>query len=190
MARIEPLRPKAWPPQMREALAGLTPPEPRHPNPISKDRPKAMNTLGTLAHHPALARAFFPFNGHVLLATTLSTRQREILILRAAALRDCTYEWKQHVILGGDVGLDDKDVARIAEGPDAPGWDPLEQALVRSVDELIGGGAITGETWAVLAESFDAQQFLDVIFTVGAYETLAWMMRSFDLELDDDLRRA
>lgn len=188
MARIEPLPPKAWSPRMREALAALTPPEPRHPNPVTEGRPKALNTLGTLAHHPALARAFFTYNGHVMLATTLSQRQREILILRVSALRKCSYEWVQHVIVGQDVGLTHEEIGRIAWGPDAPYWDPLEEALLRAADELIGDGAIGDETWAVLTGKLDTEQIMDVIFTVGAYETLAWMMRSFDLDLDDDLR--
>ena len=46
---------------------------------------------------------------------------------------------------------------------------------------------ISDATWDVLAAELDPRQLLDVIFTVGAYETLGWMMRSFDIELDDDL---
>ena len=47
---------------------------------------------------------------------------------------------------------------------------------------------VSAATWAILAKHLDAQQLLDVIFTVGAYETIAFMFRSLDLELDDDLK--
>ena len=30
---------------------------------------------------------------------------------------------------------------------------------------------------------------MDLVFTVGAYEVLAMALRSFDVELDDDLKR-
>jgi hypothetical protein len=30
---------------------------------------------------------------------------------------------------------------------------------------------------------------MDVVFTVGAYDLLAMALRTFDVELDDDLRR-
>jgi AhpD family alkylhydroperoxidase len=189
MARIQPLGIKQWPARMREALAAMAPPEPRHPRPVSENRPKAMNTLGTFAHHPALARAFFTFNGHLIMATTLSERQRELLVLRVATVRQCTYEWEQHIYMARDAGLTDEEISRIAWGPAAPHWTPLESALLRAVDELIGDGVISGPTWATLAGELDSQQLLDVIFTVGAYETTAWMMRSFDLELDDELGR-
>jgi AhpD family alkylhydroperoxidase len=188
MGRVDPLPIREWPPAMREALAAMQPPEPRHPVPIQEGRPKALNTLGTFAHHPALARAYFTFNGHVMLATTLTLRQRELLILRVAALRRCAYEWAQHVVVARDVGLTDDEIARVAWGPDAPFLDPFEAALIRSVDELVEDGVIGDTTWETLAADLDRQQLIDLIFTVGSYHTLAMLMRSFDLALDDDLR--
>jgi hypothetical protein len=58
-ARIEPLALKAFPVEMREALAALRPPNPRHPQPPTENRPKALNVLGTMAHHPAALRRAF-----------------------------------------------------------------------------------------------------------------------------------
>jgi len=188
MARIEPVPLREWPKEMRTALAALTPPEPRHPPMPTEDRPKALNTLGSFAHYPELAHAFFRFNGHVQRATTLSLRQREIIILRLATLRKVDYEWAQHVIMARDVGMTDEEIGRVAYGPDAPFLDPLEAAIIRSVDELIKDGAIGDETWAVLTKELSTQQVMDLIFTVGAYETIGFFMRSFAMDMDDYLR--
>lgn len=189
MARINPISIKDWPREMRAALVAMVPPEPRHPQPTTKDgRSKGLNMLGIFAHHPMLARAFFAFNGQMIMGTTLTLRQREILVLRVAALRKASYEWAQHIAMARDAGLTDEEIGRIAWGPDAPYWDPLEAALIRAVDELIGEGLIDDNTWSVLTENLDTQQILDVIFTVGAYETLAFMLRSCAPDFDDDLR--
>jgi alkylhydroperoxidase family enzyme len=75
-------------------------------------------------------------------------------------------------------------MSRIAFGPDAPYFEPLEQAMVRAVDELIDDGGITEQTWAVLAERLDEKQLLDLVFTIGCYETTAWLFRSIELEPD------
>jgi len=175
---------------MRDALAALRPAEPRHPFPErGGDRPRGLNVLGTLAHHPALTRAYHTFNGHVLFATTLSERQRELLVLRVAAVRGSEYEWLQHVVLGRDVGLDGDDMARIAAGPGAEGWAALDAALVRAVDELLADAFIADDTWAALAAELDERQLMDLVFTVGAYDALAMALRSFRVPLDDDLRR-
>lgn len=186
MARIEPLALKAFPVEMREALAALRPPNPRHPQPPTENRPKALNVLGTMAHHPALAQAYFTFNGHLLGATTLSERQRELLIMRVAAVRECGYEWIQHLFMARDAGLSDEEIGRIAYGPNAPLWSELDSALLRAVDELMDGG-IEASTFATLSAELDHQQMLDVIFTVGGYDILARMMKSLDLPIDDEI---
>ena len=188
--RIAPLPPAEWPDEMAVALAALRPPNPRHPfPPRDPGRPKGLNVLGTLARHPELARAFHTFNGHVLFASTLTPRQRELLVLRVAAVRDAEYEWEQHLIQAADAGIEPSEVARVAEGPDAEGWAPLERAMVRAVDELIADATISEETWDALAAELDDQQLMDLVFTVGAYDLLAMAFRSFGVELDDDLKR-
>ncbi len=143
--------------------------------------------LGALAHHPALAQAYFTFNGHLLRATTLSERHRELLIMRVAAVRKCGYEWAQHLFVARDAGLSDEEIGRIAYGPDAPFWSALESAMLRAVDELIIDGTISIATWQSLAADLDTQQLLDLIFTIGGYDTLAGMFNSLDLGIDDDI---
>jgi alkylhydroperoxidase family enzyme len=187
MARIAPVPRKEWPQEMREAVAAMRPPVQRQPDPIRENRPQARNTLETFAHNPDLARAFFTFNGHVLFGTTLTRRQRQFLILRVAARRSSAYLWAQHVFQGRDAGLTDEEMARIAFGPNAPFFEPLETALLRAVDELVDAGVISDETWEVLASELDPAQLLDVVFTAGCYETVAWFFRSFDLEVDPEI---
>jgi AhpD family alkylhydroperoxidase len=145
------------------------------------------NLLGTLAHNPALTVAFLTFNGHILYGTTLSARQRELLVLRVAGIRKCDYEWAQHAILAGEAGLSDEEIKRISAGPDAPGWAELDRYLLKAVDELLTESAVSSETWAVLAREFDERQLLDVIFTIGTYEMVAFALRSFAVDPEPDL---
>jgi alkylhydroperoxidase family enzyme len=188
--RIPPLAPADWPEAMQGALAALRPANPRHPFPApDPNRPKGLNVLGTLAQHPELTTAFHTLTGHVLFASTITPRQRELLVLRVAHRRQAEYEWAQHVVLAADAGIAADEVERVVEGPDAPGWDLLEAALLRAVDELVADAQITDATWAVLADHLDVPQLMDVVFTVGAYEILAMAFKSFGVELDADLVR-
>jgi len=186
--RIAPLAPTDWPEGMRAAMAALKVENPRHPfPPRDPSRPKGLNALGTLAQHPELTTAYHTFNGHVLFGSTLSPRQRELLVLRVAKLRDATYEWTQHVIMAGDAGITPEEVEMIADGPDAAGWSPIDRAMVRAADELVGDAKIADDTWATLAAELTVEQLMDLVFTVGAYDLLAMAFRSFGVELDDDL---
>ena len=171
-------------------MAALHPPKPLHPFPNrDADRPKALNALGTFARHPALARAFNTFNGHVLFATALSVRQRELVVLRVAAVRKCEYEWLQHVVLAGDAGLSADDIERVAMEPAADEWASIDAALLRAVDELLATAKVADDTWAALAEELSDQQLMDLVFTVGAYDLIAMAFLSFGVEIDDDLKR-
>jgi len=190
MARIDPLPVREWPESMRDAMAALRPSNPRHPFPSQDaNRPKALNALGMFARHPELTRAFNTFNGHVLFATTITPRQRELLVLRVAVLRNCEYERLQHEVLARDAGLSPEEIARTSEGPDAGDWSDLDRALLRATDELILDGVIADRTWSALRADLDVEQLMDVVFTIGAYEVLAFAFRSFGVELDDDLKQ-
>jgi len=187
MARIEPLAPREWPDEMRAAIAALRPADATLPAPRREGRPKGLNALGTFARHPRLALAFHTFNGHVLFATSLSERQRELVVLRVASLRGSEYEWRQHAVLAGDVGIEAAELIRVAEGPGAPGWSALERALLGAVDELVRDAMVSDATWDELSGTLDTHQLMDLVFTVGAYDLLAMAFRSFGVALDADL---
>ncbi len=174
---------------MGEALtAAYRPSDSRHPvpprDPVS---PKGLNAMGVLAHHPELTTAFNQLIRHALYFTTLTVRQRELVILRVAHLRGADYEWAQHVYQAGLAGITPEEVARVRAGAGADGWVPLERALLSAVDELVSDARIAEGTWAALAAEFDTPQLMDVVFTVGTYDLFAMAMRTFDVELDEDL---
>jgi alkylhydroperoxidase family enzyme len=181
--RLAPLPPREWPAEMRAALAPLTPPVPR-----AADHPKGLNLLGTFARHPELVHAYHVFVAHLLYRTTLTDRQRELLILRVAAVRGADYEWAQHVVLALDVGLDREEIAAVRTNADRSRWEPTEAALLTAADELVADARITDGTWRVLRAELSDQQLLDVVFTVGAYDLLAMALHTFDIKLDDDLK--
>ena len=187
MTRIEPLAARAWSTKMRDALKVMAPADARYAL-AGEGRPGGFNILGTMAHHPQLAKAFFTLQAHLLLTTTLTERQRELVILRVAALRQSEYEWAQHLYMARDAGLTDIEIAWIAWGPDASTWDAGDASVLRAVDELMLDGVIGDTTWAALAEHLDTLQILDIIFTAGSYAMLASLLGSLGIPLDDDLR--
>jgi alkylhydroperoxidase family enzyme len=189
MARVSPLPPRQWPEGMAAALASAYRPEnPRHPlPPQDATSPKGLNAMGVLAHHPELTDAYNRLIRHALYFSTITPRQRELLVLRVAHRRGSAYEWAQHVYQAGVAGLSPEEVARVRTGPEAEGWDPLDRALLTAADELVATASIGDDTYAALSASFDTQQLMDVVFIVGAYEVFAMAMRTFGVELDDDL---
>lgn len=181
--RIPPRPSDDWDAAAQDALAALRPPgSARRPGEPPRQRPTA-NILGMFAWHPALARAFFAFNNH-LFHSTLSARDRELVIVRTGWLRRGEYEWAQHVRLAAAAGLSDAEISAISAGPDSPVWASRDAALLRSVDELVADRYVSDGTWKRLAQDLSRQQLMDLVFTVGAYDALAMACNTFGLELD------
>jgi len=146
---------------------------------------RVINIFRTLAHHPKLMKRWTVFGNHILSKSTLDPRERELVILRIGWLCKSEYEWGQHVLIGLRSGLDDADIRRIQEGPDASGWAPFDAALLRATDELHRDAMISDATWKQLAERYDTQQLMDLVFTVGQYNLVSMALNSFGVQRDD-----
>ena len=106
------------------------------------------------------------------------------MILRVAWRTHSGYEWTQHVRSGRETGLTEAQIDAIGQGAAAEVWTPLERALLRAVDEMIDGFAVGEETWATLAASFDGAQMLELLFVIGGYVCLAYVLNSVGLQPD------
>jgi 4-carboxymuconolactone decarboxylase len=145
---------------------------------------RGMHTLGFLAHYPPLAKAFLTLNKHVAADSTLTARERELLILRISWLRQSEYEVVQHIILGRRAGLTDKELLQIQTGPSATAWSAADANLLQVADDLHDNACIAEDTWKSLAERYDTRQIMDMIFLVGCYEVLAMAIKSFRIPLE------
>jgi AhpD family alkylhydroperoxidase len=179
--RVPPVPFKEWPVELTGGLPSIN----RPGTTVQEGTQKAKNLLGTLAHHPDLVRATLPLNAHILRATSLTERQRELLVLRVAALRKAAYVWAEHTPMAHRAGLEAEEIAGVAFGPEAPCWNSVDAALLRSVDELLEDGSVSDHTWSVLCESLNVQQLIDLIYTVGVYQITTFMVRSFALDPED-----
>ena len=147
----------------------------------------AQNIFRTFVRHPKLLKRWLVFGNHILFKSTLPPRERELLILRTGWRCTAEYEWGQHVVIGRAVGLTDEEIARIMEGPDAPGWDPFDATLLRAADELHDEQIVGDETWKALGERYSTQQLMDVVFTVGQYTLVSMALNTFGVQLDLDV---
>ena len=118
--------------------------------------------------------------------STLSPRQRSLLILRAAWLGGSQPLWATNAARARDGGLTDAEIRRIAEGPDASGWDPFERTLLQLADQLYLNSSVTDATWSALAERFSQHNLIDAVETVNHFTVLSMIYNSFGIQPDDD----
>jgi 4-carboxymuconolactone decarboxylase len=144
----------------------------------------ASNIFDTLVRHPGLFRKWLPFGGKLLVGK-LPPRDRELLILRTGWHCRSEYEWGQHVLIAGSVGVSTEEIARVAEGPDAQGWDAFERVLLTAADELHQDACLTDATWAALSERYDQRQLIEVPMLVGHYHMVAFTLNSLGVQREE-----
>jgi alkylhydroperoxidase family enzyme len=179
VARIPPLRESEWDDELRPILeldlAG------------TGVRLGDNNIFSTLARHKDLFRAWLPLGGFLLGAGVLDARERELLILRTGYNCGSEYEWGQHERIAQTLGIADDEIARVAEGPEAPGWSHADATLLRCADELHGNSKISDATWSELTQRYDERALIEITMLVGHYHLVAFALNSLQVELDDGL---
>lgn len=109
-------------------------------------------------------------------------------MLRVAHLRRSPYEWAQHVYQAGVAGISRDEIEGVRSDLEAHGWSPLERALLAATDDLVAEARISDDVYSALSVELGTEQMMDLVFTVGAYELFAMAMRTFDVQIDEDLR--
>jgi alkylhydroperoxidase family enzyme len=142
--------------------------------------------LATLSRHPELQRRWLSFAEHAYRDSTLAPRDRELAILRTGYRHGSRYEFAQHAVRGREAGLTDREIHAVLDD-DLGSWSKLDAAILRAVDELCATSTITDDTWRTLTRSFDEQQLIDLVFTVGSYTLVSYACNALRIPLDDDL---
>lgn len=177
-ARVAPLPTAEWTDEEREILGAMA----------RGDR--TIDVFKTCLRHKDLCRAWMPFTRYLLSATsTLTPRDKELAILRTAALCNADYDWGHHVPAGERAGLTSEEIARIAVGPDAQGWNDADRTLLEAVDELHRDQFIQDTTWKALSQRLSEKQLMDLVFTVGQYTLVSMFVNSAGTQLEPGVPR-
>ena len=188
--RISPIDHQAWTKEVRDILAmfseqmsslGLNGDE------TAKD--SLSPVLSCLLHNPALARAFLPFGRYLLMESSLTARQRELVILRVTWLWRCEYEWSHHSLAAINSSLfTAAELNNLQQDTVADHWPLEEAALIQAVNELHAHSNIDQHTWESLSRYFSIRQLLDVVFTVGGYVVSGLYMNAIRLPLKEGMQ--
>ena len=148
-------------------------------------RPLQLHCL--LANHPDLLNAWWNYRMHSVRGGDLAQRDCELVILRAAVHMEAWYEWAAHVDRGLATGLSLEEIDRVAEGPSAADWNRQDASLLASVDQLLTLHRIDIETKTALSEYFSAKQLMDIVSLQGLYVTIACMIGTWGVEIEDHI---
>ena len=149
------------------------------------DRLGRLNIFTVLAHHPDLLRRWLVFANHILVASTLPPRERELVILRTGWLCRSQYEFGQHRVLGASAGLTEDEMVRVTEAEVGSGWTSRDRTLLLVTDQLVAEHRLDDTLWTALSADWSRQQVMDLVLTVGQYVLVSTALNTFQVPLDE-----
>jgi hypothetical protein len=108
----------------------------------------------------------------------LTDRRRELVALRASALRENAYMWRGHCQIAQQIGLTVAEIARVAVGPTV--FDGDDAAVLWAVDQVLTNRRIDPATQCVLGEGGT----LSVRIAAKFYDMVASVMHDAEPEPD------
>jgi len=122
---------------------------------------------------------------HIFIDSSLSNRDKEIVILRSAWLCRSEYIWDHHTHSAKEAGLSNEEIIQIKNGINNNEMDSFTANLISSADELYTDAILSEETWNSLTQRYDMFQLMDLVFTIGFYMQLATALNTFKIQTEN-----
>ena len=154
---------------------------------VSQQNNDHNHVLKTFARYPALTQRFLAFNAHLLSASGVPVRLRQLAILRVAWLKRCRYMWSSHLRMSLRLGLSEADFRAVPQGAAAAHWSADERHVLAAAEQLSEQSDLDDANWQALSAIFDQRTMMDFVFTIGGYVALAMVFNSIRIEREAEL---
>jgi 4-carboxymuconolactone decarboxylase len=144
----------------------------------------------TLAAQPRLMRRVNALGGYFMAHGRLEFRDRELIILRTAALSGSAYELAQHRLISVEAGLTQEQIDAAADPGSEHSWNDEDRMLLDFTAELLATHTVSDATWERLGTRFDDDQRVELLMLVGFYRMLAGVLNGIGVEVDASVAAA
>jgi alkylhydroperoxidase family enzyme len=153
---------------------------------LAKTRPqpagRPINVFATLARRPQLLRRVNALGGYFPTHSTLSLRERELVILCVGATIASEYVLAQHRAIAAGA-LTGEEIAAAADPSSEYAWSPDDAALLTFAAELAETRDVADATWSAL-DDLDDDARLELVVLVGFYAMFGAMTNALRGDVD------
>jgi 4-carboxymuconolactone decarboxylase len=149
---------------------------------IAGSRGWVSNVMRALAHAPEGLRRFAHLGDYARYHTSLSDRQREIVILVTG--RGVHYARTHHGPLGKQAGLSDAELEAIFAGRVPQSFSEADAALARLVLEMTGGEAVPTGAFGAAERLLSPREITDAVLVSAFYTMIAMVIGTMGVELE------
>ncbi len=143
-----------------------------------------LNIFKVAGNSPKIGRDFLRLGTAILQKGSLAPSLRELAILRVGNLAQANYEWTQHVPIGLKAGLSQKQINEINNWNSSSLFNDKECAVLRYTDEVAVNIRVSDETFAILKNTFNDQEIVELTITIGYYGMVSRLLEALQVELE------
>ncbi len=146
---------------------------------VVASRGRMIRPFEVLLHSPAVARHVSDLGAKLRFESSLSDHDRELVIITAAHIRHCAFEWESHLPLARQAGVREEAIAAVQGGPEIQ-LTEVEELLIGFVSQLCAESTVNEERFEAAHEHLGNTGVVDLCATVGYYTLLAMVMGACD----------
>ncbi len=149
---------------------------------IAAARPAMGGPYSVLMHLPGLAERVAHLEDYFRLSGSLSTIDREIVILATARESGAHYPWTRHEIRGREAGVRAEVIETLRANGPLGGLTAREQLLVDIVRSLLRHRALSDELYARAEAALSREEFIETVTLMGHYSLIGAVVNAFDVK--------
>jgi uncharacterized peroxidase-related enzyme len=128
------------------------------------------NMFRVMAHRPEIFATMQAHFGAVLNTGTVSTRLKELIVVRTSQVNVTPYCLASHTILAKGLGWTDDQLAHLADWPQRQDFSPAEKAALRLAETVTRDAhALDDEQFAELRSFYSEGEIVELLCAIGLF---------------------
>jgi uncharacterized peroxidase-related enzyme len=137
---------------------------------VFSQRGNVPNMFRVMAHRPEIFATMQDHFAAVLNTGTVSTKLKELIIVRTSQVNETPYCLASHTILAKGLGWSDDQLAHLADWQTREDFSPAEKAALRLAETVTrNANAVTDEQFAELRSYYDEGEIVELLCAIGLF---------------------
>lgn len=137
---------------------------------VFAQRGNVPNMFRVMAHRPEIFATMQAHFGAVLNTGTVSTKLKELIIVRTSQVNETPYCLASHTILAKSLGWSDDQLSHLAEWQKRDDFTPAEKAALRLAETVTRDAhAVTDEQFAELHSFYSEGEIVELLCAIGLF---------------------
>src|SRR5512146_1902994 len=137
---------------------------------VFAQRGNVPNMFRVMAHRPEIFATMQAHFGAVLNTGTVSTKLKELIIVRTSQVNNTQYCLASHTILARNLGWSDEQLKNLADWPTRTDFTPAEKAALRLAETVTRDAhAVSDEQFAELRSFYSEGEIVELLCAIGLF---------------------